>query len=107
MTDTFISALQVNILEIYFCVLMSRIKASMLSREEPLRQEYTLVKSFCNKIVKDKKSCEPHSPETDCYTVSISKDTATSKVFKKSSWFFSIKYGLFLPFAENVCMSLE
>lgn len=58
---------------------MSRIKAGMLSREEePLRQESTIsVNSFCNKKVKDKKSREPHLPDTDCDTLNISKVTAT------------------------------
>lgn len=60
-----------------YSVLMSRIKAGMLSREEPLRQESVVVNSFCNKIVMDKKSCEPHLPETDCYTVDIFRVTAT------------------------------
>lgn len=68
MTDTFVSALQVYILEIYdvYYVLMSRIEAGVVSREDPLRQESTIVNNFYNKKVKDKKSCESHLPETDC-----------------------------------------
>lgn len=59
---------------------MSRIKADVLSRRKPLRQESMLVNSFCNKKVKDEKSCEPHLPEIGCYTVYIFK-AITWKVF--------------------------